>query len=234
LIKEKFVQEQNEEKDEEQKEILEETKEENFQKEPEKNESYSLDDFLTKNNSLIKVININLESKGFSKSDIQTKMEEFFNEITGPKLEQSHIKTISDLLIELLSVSFESDKKDIEQFFKDLFSVFEYDKEKVQEQIFQFTEDIEEQEKLKTRKLNRNIRSHIKDCQDKLNAIFKQDDMPSDRIVSFNKFNAISEEIGLKLKKEYLDVLLYQMKIAVTKKRSIYDFNMIVIVDFLK
>jgi hypothetical protein len=236
LLKEKDVQEQKEEKDKEEipGEIQEPLNQENNEKEQEKNGSESFDDFLAKNDSLIKVININLESNGFSKLDIQTKIEEFFQTITESKLEHSHIKSISNLLIELLSASLESDKKDIEQFFNELFSLFEFDKEKIKEQIFKFSEDIEDQEKLKTKKMNRNIRSYIRDCQDKLNIIFKQDDMPSDRIVSFNKFNEIAEEVGLKLKKEYLDVLLYQMKIAVTKKRSIYDFNMIVIVDFLK
>ena len=58
--------------------------------------------------------------------------------------------------------------------------------------------------------------------------------MPPDRIVSFERFNKIVQDVGIQLKKEYMDVLLYQMKMAVPKGRSIYDFNMIVIVDFLK
>ena len=182
-----------------------ELKEEKQEKEVENTDITSLEDFLVKNESLIKVINVTLESKGYSKSDIQTKMDEFFQAITETKLGQSHIESISNLLIELLSTTVETDKKDLVQFFKELFTVFEYDKEKIYEQIIQFSEDIEEQEKLKTRKLNRNIRSYIKDCQDNLNQIFKQDDMPPDRIVTFERFNQIAEEVGLNLKKEYLD-----------------------------
>ena len=211
-----------------------ELKEEKQEKEVENVDITSLEDFLAKNDSLIKVINVTLESKGFSKSDIQTKMDEFFQAITETKLGQSHIESISNLLIELLSTTVETDKKDLVQFFKELFTLLEYDKEKIYEQIIQFSEDIEEQEKLKTRKLNRNIRSYIKDCQDNLNQIFKQDDMPPDRIVTFERFNQIAEEVGLNLKKEYLDILLYQMKMALPKIRSIHEFNMIVIVDFLK
>ena len=211
-----------------------ELKEEKQEKEVGNTDNTSLEDFLTKNDSLIKVINVTLESKGYSKSDIQTKMDEFFQAITETKLGQSHIESISNLLIELLSTTVETDKKDLVQFFKELFTLLEYDKEKIYEQIIQFSEDIEEQEKLKTRKLNRNIRSYIKDCQDNLNQIFKQDDMPPDRIVTFERFNQIAEEVGLNLKKEYLDILLYQMKMALPKIRSIHEFNMIVIVDFLK
>ena len=228
------VQEEKAENEEETNEKKNEILEDKQEKEEENIDITSLEDFLIKNDALIKVINVTLESKGFSKSDIQTKMDEFFQAITEAKLDQSHIESISNLLKELLSISVKSDEKDIEQFFKELFVILEFDKEKIYEQIIKFSEDIEEQEKLKTRKLNRNIRSYIKDCQDNLNKIFKQDDMPPDRVVTFERFNQIAEEVGLSLKKEYLDVLLYQMKNAVPKGRSIHEFNMIIIVDFLK
>ena len=197
-------------------------------------DNQSFNDFLTKNDSLIKVININLESKGYSKTDIQSKIDEVFQSISESKLDQNHISSISTPLYDLLTITVESDKKDLDKFFNELFSSLNYDKEKIHEQILTFAEDIEEQEKLKTRKLNRSIRSCIKECQDQLNKLFKQDDMPSDRVVTYDKFNQIVEDVGIKMKKEYMDVLLYQMKMAVPKGRSIYEFNMIVIVDFLK
>ena len=197
-------------------------------------DNQSFNDFLTKNDSLIKVININLESKGYSKVDIQSKIDEVFQSISESKLDQNHISSISTPLYDLLTITVESDKKDLDKFFNELFSSLNYDKEKIHEQILTFAEDIEEQEKLKTRKLNRSIRSCIKECQDQLNKLFKQDDMPSDRVVTYDKFNQIVEDVGIKMKKEYMDVLLYQMKMAVPKGRSIYEFNMIVIVDFLK
>ena len=197
-------------------------------------DNQSFNDFLTKNDSLIKVININLESKGYSKTDIQSKIDEVFQSISESKLDQNHISSISTPLYDLLTITVESDKKDLDKFFNELFSSLNYDKEKIHEQILTFAEDIEEQEKLKTRKLNRSIRSCIKDCQDQLNKLFKQDDMPSDRVVTYDKFNQIVEDVGIKMKKEYMDVLLYQMKMAVPKGRSIHEFNMIVIVDFLK
>ena len=183
-------------------------------------DNQSFNDFLTKNDSLIKVININLESKGYSKTDIQSKIDEVFQSISESKLDQNHISSISTPLYDLLTITVDSDKKDLDKFFNELFSSLNYDKEKIHEQLLTFAENIEEQEKLKTRKLNRSI--------------FKQDDMPSDRVVTYDKFNQIVEDVGIKMKKEYMDVLLYQMKMAVPKGRSIYEFNMIVIVDFLK
>ena len=234
LIAEKEVKKHNEEIIKEEKEepkIINEEKKENEQEE---NHHLSLENFLTENDSLIKVININFESKGFSKSDIQSKFNSIFQSIPESKLKISHSELISNNIAEILSITLDSDKKDVQHFFKELFSLLNYDKEKIHEQINKFTDNIEEQEKLKTRKLNRNIRSYIKDCKDKLNPLFKGDDLPSDRVVSFDKFNQIADEVGIQLKKEYMDILLYQMKMAVPKGRSIYDFNMIVIVDFLK
>ena len=222
----------HEEKNEEVK-SPEEKEDENLNNQENK-DNQAFNEFLTKNDSLIKVININLESKGYSKADIQSKFDEVFQSITETKLDQNHISLVNNLLSDVLSITVDSDKKDLEKFFTDLFSSLNYDKEKIHEQILTFAEDIEEQEKLKTRKLNRNIRSYIKDCQEQLNQIFKQDDMPSDRVVSYDKFCQIVEEVGMKMKKEYMDVLLYQMKMAVPKNRSIHEFNMIVIVDFLK
>ena len=235
--KEQIQDENNNEVKEEQEnlnEIHEEKNEEVKSPEEKEEENQAFNEFLTKNDSLIKVININLESKGYSKTDIQSKFDEVFQSITETKLDQNHISLVNNLLSDLLSITVDSDKKDLEKFFTDLFSSLNYDKEKIHEQILTFAEDIEEQEKLKTRKLNRNIRSYIKDCQEQLNQIFKQDDMPSDRVVSYDKFCQIVEEVGMKMKKEYMDVLLYQMKMAVPKNRSIHEFNMIVIVDFLK
>ena len=234
LIAEKEVKKHNEENIKEEKEepkIINEEKKENEQEEK---HHLSLENFLTVNDSLIRVININFESKGFSKSDIQSKFNSIFQSIPESKLKISHSELISNTIAEILSITLDSDRKDVQNFFKELFSLLNYDKEKIHEQINKFTDNIEEQEKLKTRKLNRNIRSYIKDCKDKLNPLFKGDDLPSDRVVSFDKFNQIADEVGIQLKKEYMDILLYQMKMAVPKGRSIYDFNMIVIVDFLK
>ena len=234
LIAEKEVKKHNEENIKEEKEepkIINEEKKENEQEEK---HHLSLENFLTVNDSLIRVININFESKGFSKSDIQSKFNSIFQSIPESKLKISHSELISNTIAEILSITLDSDRKDVQNFFKELFSLLNYDKEKIHELINKFTDNIEEQEKLKTRKLNRNIRSYIKDCKDKLNPLFKGDDLPSDRVVSFDKFNQIADEVGIQLKKEYMDILLYQMKMAVPKGRSIYDFNMIVIVDFLK
>ena len=48
------------------------------------------------------------------------------------------------------------------------------------------------------------------------------------------KFEKIFEETELQLKDTQLDILLYQMKMAVPKGRNFNTLNAIVIVDFLK
>ena len=87
---------------------------------------------------------------------------------------------------------------------------------------------------MQNRASNRVIRGYIKKCENQLKERLKQEDIPSDKIVSFQKFEEIMNETGLQLKEEHLDILLYQMKMKVPKGRSFDSLNMIVVVDFLK
>ena len=105
---------------------------------------------------------------------------------------------------------------------------------KIHEQLMKNIEGIEEQEKLTTRRSNRVIRAYIQKCKEQLNKRLKEEDIPSDKIISLEKFEKIMEETGLQFKEEHLKILLYQMKKAVPKGRNFNTLNAIVIVDFLK
>jgi uncharacterized protein YwqG len=61
-----------------------------------------------------------------------------------------------------------------------------------------------------------------------------QEDIPSDKIITYEFFTQIVKETELSLKKSYMDILLFQMKDKVPKGKSFHLFNAIVIVDFLK
>ena len=115
-----------------------------------------------------------------------------------------------------------------------IIKLFDGDKDKIYQQLMKFMEGIEEQEKLKNRQSNRVIRSYIKDCEEKLKDRLKQEDIPSDKIISLQKIEEIIEETGVQLKDEHLNILLYQMKMKVPKGRNFNSFNDNVIVDFLK
>ena len=189
---------------------------------------------LTKYELLIQIINKNLEAKGFSKSDIKKEIDVLYNSLPDPLSSEDLFLKLNENLIKLLGITLDSDKIEIEKFIKELISIFENDKNKIYEQLMNFIEIIEDQEKLKTRKLNRNIRSYLKDCEEKIKNKLKEEDIPSDKIITFEKFFKIVEETGIKLKEEYMQILLYQMKIAVPKGKSINTLNANVIVDFLK
>ena len=232
---EKKKEENEEDIDEEEEE--EEDDEEEEKKNPEssknqKEKSNSKD--LSKYDLLIKIINKNLEAKGFSKSDVKNKIDNVYNSLPNPVSSEDLSSKLIENLVKLLEITIESDKIEIANFIKDLMTIYENDKDKIYEKLMNFIEGIEEQEKLKTRKLNRQIRGYIKECQDKLKNRLKEEDIPSDKIISFEKFFDIVEETGVNLKEGYMDVLLYQMKIAVPKGKPINSVNAIVIVDFLK
>ena len=88
--------------------------------------------------------------------------------------------------------------------------------------------------KLRFSKLNRSIRSYIRDAGDKLRPRLKQEDIPANKIISYELFNSIVEECEIQLKEGYMEVLLYQMKMKVPKGKGFNTLNAIVIVDFLK
>ena len=228
--KKEKVQEEDEEEEEE------EDDEEEEKKKPEKKETIKEEENeeLSKYKSLIKIINKNIEANGFSKLDIKNQIDELYKTFPDPISEEELIPKLSDHFIKLMDITIDSDKNEIQDFIKDIVILFEGDKDKIYHQLMNFIEDIEDQDKLKNNQSNRIIRTYLKDCEEKLKNRLKEEDIPSDKIISLEKFNKIIEETGIQLKEEYMDILLYQMKMKVPKGRNINTFNAIVIVDYLK
>ena len=127
----------------------------------------------------------------------------------------------------MMEVTLDSDKKELQDFFTELVTLYNGDIIKIYEQLREYFEKIVEQDKLTTKRLNRTLRSYIQDAKEKLNIRLKNEDIPS-------LFKEIVEECEIKLKENYMDILLYQMKIAVPQGRSFNSLNAIVIIDFLK
>ena len=222
--------EEEEDDDEEEKKTQEILKEKNT----EKDNIYLESKDLEKYNLLIQIININLEAKGFSKEDIKKEIDELYKSFADPISPEDLILKLSEKLINLMEISIESDKNELKNFVTELCTANENDKNKIYNQIMKCIEGIEEQEKLKTKKLNRNIRGKIQECKDKLNQRLKEDDVLTDKIANIEKFYQIVEETGINLKEEFMNVLLYQMKMAVPKGKSFNSLNISVINDFLK
>ena len=229
--KEEKVDEDEEEEEEEDDEDAKNIKQKEEQKDlPQESEIKDL----SKYDSLIKIININLEGLGYSKSDIIKEIDELFNSFSDKIKLDDLTSKLSEQLIKKMEITVDSDKTEINNFIKDLVNFYSGDKDKIYGQIMNYIETIEEQSKLNTRTLNRAIRSNIQGCKDKLKERLKEDDIPSDKIISLEKFEKLVEETGLQMKDNHMTVLLYQMKKAVPKGRNFNTLNAIVIVDFLK
>lgn len=209
----------------------EEEEEENNEGEDDDNQKLN---FLEKYKSLIEIININLEVNGLEKLSVKNRIDDLYKSLSDLELSENLISKLSDLLIELMNISQDSDKTILKDFCKDLIVLYNGDKNKIYKQIMEFIERLDEQEKLTTRKSNRIIRTYIQDSKDKLKKRLREEDIPSDKIISYELFNKIVEECEIKLKEEHMDVLLYQMKKAVPKGRNFNTLNAIVILDFLK
>ena len=227
-----------EEKEEKGKEDVkkDDEKEEEEDNEKEKNSETkeSEDEFNKKYESLINLININLQAKGFEKFNIKLNIDEVYKSFNESSTPEDKVSKLSELLINMMEVTLDSDKKEIQDFFTELVTLYNGDIIKIYEQLREYFEKIVEQEKLTTKRLNRTLRSYIQDAKEKLNIRLKNEDIPSDKIISYELFKEIVEECEIKLKENYMDILLYQMKIAVPQGRSFNSLNAIVIIDFLK
>ena len=209
----------------------EEEEEDNNEGEDDDNQKLN---FLEKYKTLTEIININLEVNGLGKLSIKNRIDDLYKSLSDSESSDSLISRLSDLLIELMNICLDSDKTIIKDFCKDLIVLFNGDQNKIYKQIMEFIERINEQEKLTTRKSNRIIRTYIQDSKDKLKKRLREEDIPSDKIISYELFYKIVKECEIKLKEEHMDVLLYQMKKAVPKGRYFNTFNAIVVLDFLK
>ena len=133
-----------------------------------------------------------------------------------------------------MEISVDSDKVELNNFIKDLVDYNKGDKNKIYSQIMKYIEDIEDQDNITTRKANRLIRGYLQDCKDQLNQRLKEEDIPADKIIPFEKFDKTLKETGVKIKEGHLNILLYQMKKAVPKGKNFNTLNAIVIIDYLK
>jgi len=228
-VEEETVNQEKEEKKDDEKD-----EEEDNEKEKNSETKESENEFNKKYESLINLININLQAKGFEQFNIKLKIDEVYKTFTEASTSEDKISQLSELLINLMEITLDSDKKVIQDFFTELVTLYNGDIIKIYEQLREYFEKIIEQDKLTTKKLNRKLRSYIQDAKEKLNIRLKKEDIPSDKIISYELFNEIVEECEIKLKDNYLDILLYQMKIAVPQGRSFNTLNAIVIIDFLK
>ena len=189
---------------------------------------------LSKYDSLVKIININLELKGYQQPDMKKEIDELFSSLPEKSTSDDLVSKLSEKLIKLMEVSIDSDKTEIKNFIKAVVDFHQVDIIQIHNQLLNYIENIKDQSILTNRGSNRAIRSYIQDCKDILNERLKKEDIPSDKVISMEKFEKIFEETKLQLKDTQLDILLYQMKKAVPKGRNFNTLNAIVIVDFLK
>ena len=233
-LKEDQKEKEEEYLDEEEEEEEDDEDDKNKKEEP-KNESTDLEiKDLSKYETLIKIININLESFGYSKIDIKKEIDNLYGAFSDKTSSDDLVSNLSEKLIKLMEVSQENDKAELKNFINTLVNFYKGNKDEVYKQLMEYIEKIIDQDQLITRRMNRGIRSNIQECKDKLKDRLKKEDIPSDKIITIEKFEKIVEETELQMKDNHMDVLLYQMKKKVPKGRNFNTLNAIVIVDFLK
>lgn len=199
-----------------------------------KNEKNETPEELKKFDDLVKIINKTIESVGYSQEEVKEKLDEINNNLEESITQEALLDKLSELLISLMEVSLESDKNEIKDFLKEIIIFYNNNKKKIYEQLMVYIKRIGDQDKLTTALLNAKIQDDLLKYKDKLNEKLKQENIPSDKIISYELFKQIIEEVEIKLKEHFMEILLYQMKSSVPKERSFHSLNLNVFINFIK
>ena len=199
-----------------------------------KNNKFQTPEELKKFDDLIKMVNKTIESIGYSQEEVKDKFEEIYKNLEESISQEALVDKLSEFLFSLMEVSLDSDKNQIKNFLKEIIIFYNNNKKKIHEQLMEYISRIGDQDKLTTTLLNQKIQDDLLKYKDKLNEKLKKENIPSDKIITYELFKQIIEEVEVKLKEHFMEILLYQMKSSVPKERSFNSLNLNVLINFIK
>lgn len=201
---------------------------------PKKNDKFKTPEELQKFDDLIKIINKTIEAVGYSQEEVKEKLDKIYNNLEEKITQEVLVDKFSELYISLMEVSLDSDKNEIKNFLKEIIIFYNNNKKKIYEQLMAYINRIGDQDKLTTMLLNGKIQDNLSEYKDKLNEKLKKDNIPSDKIITYELFKQIIEEGEIKIKENLMEILLYQMKLNVPKERSFHSLNLNDLIKFIK
>ena len=199
-----------------------------------KNTKFKTPEELQKFDDLIKMVNKTIESVGYSQEEVKEKLDEIYNNLEESISQEALVDKLSELLFSLMEVSLDSDKNEIKNFLKDIIAFYSNNKKKIKEQLMEYINRIGDQDKLTTALLNGKIQDDLLEYKDKINEQLKKNNIPSDKIITYELFKQIIEEGEVKIKEHAMEILLYQMKSSVPKEKSFHSLNLNVLINFIK
>lgn len=199
-----------------------------------KNNKFKTPEELEKFDDLIKMINKTIESVGYSQEEVIEKFNEIFNNLEESITQEALVDKFSELLFSLMEVTLDSDKNEIKNFLKEIITFYNNNKKKIKEQLMVYINRIGDQDKLTTALLNGKIQDSLFEYKDKLNEQLKKDNIPSDKIITYELFKQIIEGAEVKIKEHFMEILLYQMKSSVPKEKSFHSLNLNILINFIK
>ena len=199
-----------------------------------KNTKFKTPEELQKFDDLIKMVNKTIESVGYSQEEVKEKLDEIYNNLEESISQEALVDKLSELLFSLMEVSLDSDKNEIKNFLKDIIAFYSNNKKKIKEQLMEYINRIGDQDKLTTALLNGKIQDDLLEYKDKINEQLKKNNIPSDKIITYEIFKQIIEEGEVKIKEHAMEILLYQMKSSVPKEKSFHSLNLNVLINFIK
>jgi hypothetical protein len=199
-----------------------------------KKEKLQTPEELQKFDDLIKMINKTIESVGYSQEEVKEKLDEIYDNLEESITQEALVDKLSELLFSLMEVSLDSDKNEIKDCLKEIIIFYNNNKKKIKEQLMVYINRIGDQDKLTTALLNAKIQDDLLEYKDKLNKRLKKENIPSDKIITYELFKKIIEEEEIKIKDHFMEILLYQMKSSVPKEKSFHSLNLNILINFIK
>jgi len=177
----------------------------------------------------------NLEANDITPELLSDKINDIYkifeNKDEAPK--EEFIQPFYDMLIELMKVSYESDKNQIKNFLENFIDVLEGDTGRFFDYLSEIFGNIKNYKNLNSNELKKNLNKALQPYKELLMVNIKRYDKNNDYIINFDILRKIVNDLHIEIDDDIMEFLIYSMKVNAID-RSIFDLNYKVIEDILE
>ena len=177
----------------------------------------------------------NLEANDITQEQLTDKINDIYKifENREEASKEEFIQPFYDMLIELMNVSFESDKIQLKKFLENFIDVLEGDTGRFFDYLSEIFGNIKNYKNLNVNALKKNLNKALQPYKELLMLTIKKYDQNNDYIINFDTLRKIVNDLKIEIDDDIMEFLIYSMKVN-AKDKSIFDLNYKVIEDILE
>lgn len=186
--------------------------------------------------TLIHLFLKNFEANRITIDILDKKMQIIFKLFEGKSETSSEefLKPFIDLFFECMKVTQESDKQIVQSFLTEYFEALNEDTQEFFKELFEIFDNLVDYTPLENNEFTLNsLALNLQMYKDDLEKKLKEEDEKGTHIITFDIFKKIVNEITLHIPDELMEFLLFKMKSSVPQNCSIFDLNYQFILDCL-